>query len=99
MWKRITKSIEFTVEKGVKKEGDKLHLKRKDCGNLFNRWTDKERHLKYINKVNLSKSFLKLYECYCQNVKFELDLSSYAPKVDLKGKSSADTSNLSENQI
>ena len=40
--------------------------------------------------------FSKLYKSFGANVKGELDLSNYAIKVDLKGATVADSSNLVE---
>ena len=42
----------------------------------------------------MSQCFLKLYERSGENIQVELGLSNYATKVDLKGGTSADTSNL-----
>ena len=42
----------------------------------------------------MSQCFLKLYERSGENIQVELGLSNYATKVDLKGGTGADTSNL-----
>ena len=42
----------------------------------------------------MSQCFLKLYERSGENIQVELGLSNYTTKVDLKGGTGADTSNL-----
>ena len=36
------KQKEFTIEKAIKKKGDKLYVKWKGCNNSFNNWIDKK---------------------------------------------------------
>ena len=42
----------------------------------------------------MSQYFPKPYNCFVGNVKVELNLSNYATKIDLKGATGTDTSNL-----
>ena len=44
--------------------------------------------------IRISQYFSKSYERFGENIKVELDLSSYATKVDLKGATGIDTSAL-----
>ena len=42
----------------------------------------------------MSKYLPKPYECFCRNIRVELDLQNYATKADFKGATGADTSSL-----
>ena len=42
----------------------------------------------------MSKYLSKPYECFCRNIRVELDLQNYATKADFKGATGADTSSL-----
>ena len=64
--------------------GDKLYVKWKGYDNSFNSWTDKE------DKVHISEYFSEP-KSSGRIVKFELDLSNYVTKTDLK-----DTSDFAE---
>ena len=44
--------------------------------------------------MKISPCFSKPHESYCEKIKVELDLSSYATKSDLKRATGVDTSNL-----
>ena len=52
--KNKTKQKQFTLEKIIKRKGDKLYVKWKGYDNLFNSWIDKKRHS--INKRIFSKT-------------------------------------------
>ena len=39
-----TNQKQFRVEKVIKRKGDKLYVKWKDCDSYFNSWIDKKRH-------------------------------------------------------
>ena len=65
---------EFTVEKIIKKNGDKLYVKWKGYNSSFKNWIGK-------------KDIVKMSEYFPQpksKLKFELDLSNNATKTDLK---------------
>ena len=51
-----------------------------------------------MSLCKMSQYFPKLYEHSSGNVKVELDLVNYATKIDLKGRTSVDTSKH-QNQI
>ena len=77
---------QFTIEKVIKKKGNKLHDKWKgydDC------WIDKKDGMNILCKM--SQYFLKSYERSNRNIKVELNLCSYATKFDLKGATGFDT--------
>ena len=40
--------------------------------------------MRKMSLYKMSQYILKLYECFSENVKIELNLSSYATKADLK---------------
>ena len=42
----------------------------------------------------MSKYLPKPYECFCRNIRVELDFQNYATKADFKGATGADTSSL-----
>ena len=81
--------IEFRIGKVIKKRSDKLYVKWKGFGNLFNSWIDKK---DIVYKENQYVS--KLCEHFGGDVKVELDLSNYVTKADLKVATGVDTSNL-----
>ena len=68
---------EFGVGKLIKRKDDKLYIKWKGYYNSFDSWIDK----RYI--IKMSESFLEP-KSFGGRMKFELDLSNYAAKLDLK---------------
>ena len=84
-----TNQTEFRVEKAMKK-GNKLNVKQKGYDNSFNSWIDK--------KILLYEmSYFPELCIYNKNkIKFELNLSNYATKCDLKRATVVDTSNLAK---
>ena len=51
---RETNQKEFRVEKVIKRRGDNLYVKWKDCDNSFNSWIYKKRHS--INELIVFKT-------------------------------------------
>ena len=84
-----TNQIEFRVEKAIKK-GNKLNVKQKGYHNSFNSWIDKN-----ILLYEMSY-FPELYIYNKNKIKFELNLSNYATKYDLKRETGVDTSKLAK---
>ena len=82
-----TNQKEFRIEKVTEKKGDKLYVEWRRYNNLFNSWIDKK------DKLKISEYFPKP-KSLGANVKFELDLSNYAQKPDLKNATGADTSSF-----
>ena len=84
-----TNQTEFRVEKAMKK-GNKLNVKQKGYDNSFNSWIDKK-----ILSYEMSY-FPELYIYNKNKIKFELNLSNYATKCDLKRATGVDTSKLAK---
>ena len=81
-----TNQKEFRVEKVTKRKKDKLYAKWKECNNLFSSWIDKKNtQYKWVNLFQNQKTS-------AGRAKFQLDLSNYATKVNLKKATGADTS-------
>ena len=72
------------MEKVIKKKGNKLYVKWKDCGNSFNSWIDKK----------MSQYFPKPYEPFGGDINVTVDLSNYATKTHLKNTTRVDISKL-----
>ena len=72
-----TNQTKFRVEKLIKRKGDKLYVKWKGYYNLFNTWIDKNISLHKMSYFPEPDTRSK------SNMKFELDLSSYATTSDL----------------
>ena len=85
-----TNKTDFSIEKVIK--SDELYVKQKGYDNSFNSCIDKKDIVQILYKM--SQCFPKLYERSGENIQVELGLSNYATKVDLKGGTGADTSNL-----
>ena len=76
----------FRIEKVIKRKLDKLYVKWKEYNNSFNSWIDEKDMSEYFPKPN----------SFGANVKFELDLSNYATKTDLKNTAEVDTSSFAK---
>ena len=82
---------EFRIEKIKKKKGDKFYVKWKGYDNSFNTWIDKKKI--YLYKMS---HFTDTYSHSKKKIKFELDLSNYATKSDLKSAAGTDTSKVAK---
>ena len=76
---------EFRIEKVIERKVDKLYVKWKEYNNSFNNWID-EKEIIWINEYFPEPKYLG------ERVKFELDMSNYATKRDLKNATGVDTS-------
>ena len=76
---------EFRIEKVIERKVDKLYVKWKEYNNSFNNWID-EKEIIWINEYFPEPKYLG------ERVKFELDMSNYATKRDLKNARGVDTS-------
>ena len=84
---------EFRIEKGIKRKGDKLCVKRKGYDNSSNNWIDKKR-FGIILSYKMSQYFPKPYEAFGGDINVKVDLSNYATKADIKNTSHVDTSSF-----
>ena len=83
---------EFTIEKGIKRKGDKLFVKWKGYNNSFDSWiykTDIVKMSEYFPRPNYLGA----------NVKVELDLCNYSTKTDSKNATGVDTSDFAKKII
>ena len=78
----------MTVEKVIKRKGDKLNVKWKDYDSSFSSWIDEE-DIIWMNKYFPKPKF-------GGRVKVELGLSNYATKVDLQNSTCVDTSKFAK---
>ena len=86
---RKTNKKEFSVERLIKKKGDKLYDKWKGYDSSFNSWINKKEILYISEYFSGSKSL-------GGRVKVELDLSNYEKKADLKNVTSVYTSKFAK---
>ena len=75
---------DFRVEKVIKRNGNKLYVKWKDCDNYFDGQTDKK------DIVQVSGYFSEP-QFFRGNAEVPLDLSNYATKLDLKNATGVNT--------
>ena len=68
----------------MKRKGDKLYLKWKDCNSSFNSWVD-EKDIIWVSW------YFPEPKSFGGKVKVELDLSNYALQVDFKNATAVDT--------
>ena len=73
---------EFTIEKVIKRKGDKLYVKWK-YDSSFNSWID-EKELVWFYNIKRSKYFPKPFRSFRININVTVDLSNYATKTDIK---------------
>ena len=85
-----TNQKEFTIEKILKRKGDKLYVKWKGYDNRFNSWINKKRSL-----IKMSQYFPKPFNSHFgESINVKIDLSNYATKTDIKNISHVDTSSF-----
>ena len=83
-----TNQKEFRIEKILKRKGDKLYVKWKRYDNSFNSWINKKKHC-----IKMSQYFSTPLS-HKENIKVEIDLSTYATKKDINDITHVDTSNF-----
>ena len=67
-----TNQKEFTIEKMIKRKGDKLYVKWKGYENSFNCWIDKKRLVQYC--IKMSQYFPRPYEPFGRDINVKVDL-------------------------
>ena len=82
-----TSQIEFTIQKVIKRKGNKLYVKWKGYDNSFNRWIDKK------DLVKTTQYFPKPHEPFGGNINVKVDLFNYATKTNLTIVTRVDVSN------
>ena len=85
---KTNQTVEFRIEKEIKRKGDKLFVKWKGYDRSFNSWIDKK------DKVSMGEYFPEPKPL--GKVKYQLDLSNYATKTDLKNPTGIDTSSFAK---
>ena len=94
-WKFLRKRIAKTnqeglrVEKVIKRKGNKIYVKWKHFDNYFNSWIDKQ-------YIVLKSEYFAGPKYSGVRGKFELHVSNYATKSDLKNLTGVDTSTFSK---
>ena len=93
-----TNQQKFKIEKVIKRKGDKLYVKWKDCDNSFNSWIYKKDLVWFywlqLHCIKNESIFCKTLWPIWRRNNVKVDLSNYATKAYMKNISHVDTSSF-----